>query len=462
MLVSEFVMPFAKKTLTAEEQHRRMTETPMARLLVSMSVPTVASQLITIVYNTADTYFVSHIDTSASAAVGVCFSLMSIIQAFGFGMSMGAGSLISRRLGEKRDEEAAVYANSGLAATTLVGALILAFGLPLLAPLMRLLGSTETMLEYSCDYARWILIAAPVSCASFLLSNVLRAEGEAVLSMIGLCVGGMINIALDPLFIFALDMKTGGAALATVLSQGVSFLILLWFFLRKKTVIRLDPRKISRKVSVYFDIVRVGFPTICRQGMASIASALLNNAAGAYGDAATAAVTIANKVYMLVRNIVLGIGQGFQPVAGYNFGAGDHRRVKQSFNVSCMIGTAVCLGAAALIFPFSESIMHWFRDDPEVIAIGNATLRYFCLAMPFLAYSTFVNQMYQCLGFTVIATLLASCRQGIFFVPYILIMPSIIGIAASQSVQAATDVLTFLVSIPFQIYFFKKILKRDQ
>lgn len=456
-------MLLKKKTLTAEEQHRRMTQTPMPRLIASMSIPTVASQLITIVYNTADTYFVSHIDTSASAAVGVAFSLMSIIQAIGFGVSMGAGALISRRLGEKKNEEAAVYANSGLAITVALGFIILALGLQFLSPLMRLLGATETMLGYCCDYARWILLAAPISCASFLLNNVLRAEGESVLSMLGLCVGGVVNIALDPLFIFQFGMGTAGAALATAVSQTISFGLLLFFFFGRKTIIKLDFRKVSRKARIYFDIVRVGFPTIIRQGMASIASALLNNAAGALGDdAATAAVTIANKVYMLVRSIVLGIGQGFQPVAGYNYGAGDFKRVRQAFRVSCYIGTAFCVFAAALIYPFSESVMSWFRDDPLVIEIGTKALRWFCVAMPFLAYSTFVNQMYQCLGFTFVATLLASCRQGIFFIPYILIAPSVMGIASIQTVQSATDLMTFLVSVPFQIYFFKSVLKKKE
>ena len=221
-----------KMAPSAEAQHRLMTQTPMARLIASMALPTVASQLITIVYNTADTYFVSHIDTSASAAVGVAFSLMSIIHAFGFGVSMGSGSLVSKRLGEKKDEDAAVYTNSGLALTVALGFLILALGLPFVSPLMTLLGSTESMLGYSCDYARWILIAAPISCASFLLNNVMRAEGKAVLSMVGLCAGGIINIALDPLFIFTFGLGISGAALATAASQTVSFCVLFSLFHR--------------------------------------------------------------------------------------------------------------------------------------------------------------------------------------------------------------------------------------
>ena len=454
-------MRMKKMAPSAEAQHRLMTQTPMARLIASMALPTVASQLITIVYNTADTYFVSHIDTSASAAVGVAFSLMSIIHAFGFGVSMGSGALVSKRLGEKKDEDAAVYTNSGLALTVALGFVILALGLPFVSPLMTLLGSTESMLGYSCDYARWILLAAPISCASFLLNNVMRAEGKAVLSMVGLCAGGIINIALDPLFIFTFGLGISGAALATAASQTVSFCVLFSFYLMKKTIIRLDIRKVSRKARTYLDIARVGFPTVCRQGMASVASALLNNAAGVYGDYATAAVTIANKVYMLVRNVVLGIGQGFQPVAGYNFGYGDKARVKKAFKVSCVMGSALCVAAALVIFPFSDGIIGWFRDDPDVISVGGRALRYFCIAMPFLAYSTFVNQMYQCLGFTAVATLLASCRQGIFFIPYILIMPSVIGIAAIETVQPATDLLTFLVSIPFHIWFFKKVLGKN-
>ena len=356
--------------ISSEQQRDRMLHTPIPKLIVSLSIPTLASQLISVFYNTADTYFVSKLSTSASAAVGVVFSLMSIIQAFGFGIGMGCGSIISRSLGSRDNERADRTASSAFFFAAAVGLLICIAGLCTLRPLMRLLGSTETILPYSESYARIILLAAPIMCASFVLSNTLRSEGEAMLSMYGICAGGLLNVALDPLFIFVFDMGIAGAALATALSQLVSFCILAWLFLHGRSIVRVHVRCISKRPGLYGEILLVGFPTICRQGFASLSSALLNNAAAVYSDAAVAAVTISNKVYLLVRSIVIGIGQGFQPVAGYNFGAGDKKRTRQAFWFSVLLGTAVCIVCAAVISLFPDEIMHFFRDDAEVTRIG--------------------------------------------------------------------------------------------
>ncbi len=453
-------MSWINNPLDSETQHKRMLNTPIPKLVCSMALPTVASQLISVIYNTADTYFVSQINTSASAAVGVVFSLMSIIQAFGFGLGMGANSLISRKLGAKEDEAAYRFANSALFAAVIVGVLLLAGGLLHLRWLMGVLGSTPSMLPYACDYAGYILLGAPVMCASFVLNNILRSEGEATLSMCGLCAGGLLNILLDPLLIFGMGLGIAGAAIATVVSQVVSFTILLSFFLRGKSIVKLGVRWISRRPEDYWLICKIGFPTICRQGMASIASALLNINAAVYGDAAVAAITIANKIYLLVRNIILGIGQGFQPVAGYNFGAGNQKRVRQAFLFSCGIGTGVCTVCAIALFFSAGLVISWFRKDAEVIRIGTTALYYACGVMPFMAYSTYVNQMVQCLGFSVSAAFLACCRQGVFFIPLVLVLPQVVGLTGIQVVQPAADFLTFLISIPFQIVFFRRVLSK--
>ena len=441
-----------------------MTETPIPRLITSLAIPTTLSQLITVIYNTADTYFVSHISTSASAAVGVAFALQAIIQAFGFGISMGCSSLVSRRLGQKRDGEAEMYASSAFFGAIALGFMLLAAGLSCLKPLMRLLGSTETILPYACDYSRIILIGAPVMCTSFVLNNILKAEGEANLSMIGLCAGGVINIALDPLFIFKLGMGISGAALATVISQLISLVILLLMFRSGRSILKIRLSAVSRKFSTYWELMKIGFPTICRQGMASVASALLNRGAAVYGgefaDAAVAAVTISNKIYMLVRSMMIGIGQGFQPVAGYNYGAGRYSRVRKAFWFSVLVGTVISTAAALAIGSNTEAVMHWFRDDPKVVEIGSRALLYAAVVMPLMAYSTFVNQLYQCLGFSLAASVLASCRQGIFFVPIILFLPKLIGLEGVKAAQPASDLMTFIVSVPFRRAFFRRVLSR--
>ena len=447
------------QVISSEQQRDRMLHMPIPKLIVSLSIPTLASQLISVFYNTADTYFVSKLSTSASAAVGVVFSLMSIIQAFGFGIGMGCGSIISRSLGNRDNERADYAGSSAFVFAAAVGLCICAAGLCTLRPLMRLLGSTETILPYSESYARIILLAAPVMCASFVLSNTLRAEGEAMLSMYGICAGGLLNVALDPLFIFVLDMGIAGAALATALSQLVSFCILAWLFLHGRSIVHVHIRAVSRQPRIYGEILLVGFPTICRQGFASLSSALLNNAAAAYSDAAVAAVTISNKVYLLVRSIVIGIGQGFQPVAGYNFGAGDKKRTRQAFWFSVLLGTVVCVVGAVVIAAFPGEIMRFFRDDDAVTRIGQQALLYACAVMPLMAYSTYVNQLYQCLGFHQAATFLASCRNGLLYVPLILLLPRLLGLPGVEMSQPGADLLTFFVSLPFQIWFFRHKLR---
>ena len=436
-----------------------MLKTPVPKLILELSAPTVLSQLVSVLYNTADTYFVSQIGNSASAAVGVVFSLMSIIQAFGFGIGMGSSSLISRRLGEKRDADADRIASSAVAASLAVGILLMAAGLPAIDGLMRLLGSTETMLPYSRAYGFYILLSAPVMCSSFVLNNILRSEGEANLAMWGLTAGGFLNIFLDPVFIFTLKLGIAGAAIATALSQCVSFVILLLAFLRGKSIVHLRLACVSRRFGDYWLILSTGFPTICRQGLASLATALLNRQAAAYGDAAVAAMTIATKIYLLVRNIILGIGQGFQPVAGYNYGAGSRSRTREAFRFACLLGTAVCIVCAAVLALGADTVISWFRRDDTVITIGRQALLYACLVMPLMAYSTFVNQLYQCLGYNLSATVLACCRQGIFYLPLILLLPGLLGLTGVEMTQPAADALTFFLSIPFQIAFYRRHLQ---
>jgi len=435
-----------------------MLETPIPRLVASLAIPSVVSQMISIIYNTADTWFVSQISTSAAAAVGVVFSLQSLIQAFTYSISMGCQSLMSIHLGANRNEDAARVACSSIVESLAICLVIAILGLCTMNPLMSLLGATKTMLPYASAYARIILVGAPMLGVSFVMNSILKSQGMTKLTAIAMCTGGLLNVALDPLFIFTLNMGTAGAALATVLSQLVSLLILLAMFLTGKSTVKLTPKAISGKLSLYWQIFTTGMPTMFRQGMASLSSALLNRAGAPYGDAAVAAITISNKVYLLLRNIVLGIGQGFQPIAGYNYGAGNKKRTRGAFNFAVLVGTAVCLLGCVLTVCFPAEIIGWFRDDPEVIEVGREMLYYVAIAMPFMAFSTYVNQLYQCLGFKLPASFLASCRQGVCFVPLILILPVVLGRSGVCMTQPAADLLTFAVCIPFQIYFYRKHL----
>lgn len=441
-------------------QYQRMTQTPVPRLVTSLAIPAMVGILITVVYNTADTYFVSQINKSASAAVGAVYAIMSIIQAVGYGLGMGAGSLISRRLGSKDNEAANIYASSAFFASVVFGGLLTVGGLLVLEPFLRLLGCTDTMMPYAIPYAKYILLAAPVNCAAFVLNNTLRSQGFSKFATVGISAGGILNVILDPIFIFDLDMGTGGAALATMVSQTLCFCILISFFLSGRSIVKLRVRYISRQFRDYQSIVTTGLPTICRQGLGSLAAAVLNiQAIGYGGDAAGAAITISNKVYILVRNLCMGLGQGFQPVAGYNYGAGNKRRAWDAFMFAVKAGSVLCVLCAAIAALFAEPIMWWFCDDAEVARIGVQTIYLGSAVMPFLAFSTYANQLYQCLGFKVQATFLASCRQGVFFLPAVLLLPLLLGCFGVQAAQPVADLCTFLTCIPFVILFYRKRLR---
>ncbi len=448
---------------TPEEEYKRMTEQSVTRLVVTLSIPTVLSQMITSIYNMADTYFVTSLGDSAVGAVSVVYAIQSIIQAVGYGLAMGAGSLVSRRLGEKEHTSANRFASSAFFAAMLSGLLLTLIGFVNLEGLLLLIGSTESILPFAVEYARIILLGAPVMCASFVLNNILRAEGKATTSMLALTAGGVFNMLLDPLFIFTFGMGVAGAALATVLSQCISFCILFSFYLFKRSIVQLSLRHISLRPRDYGSVIKTGLPTVFRQGLGSLATTLLHIRVKVYGDAAIAAVGIANKVYMLLRSFVLGVGHGFQPVAGYNYGAKKPHRVRAAFRVACILGTAVSGLASLLLLFLAPTVIGFFNPETEeTLQIGARMLLFLGLALPTLGYSTYVNQLYQALGYVKGASLLASCRQGIFFVPSILLLPLLLGLDGILLTQAVSDLATFLVSIPFHIFFVRRVLSEKE
>ena len=321
-----------EKQLTgSEQQYQRMIQTPIPKLVSSLAIPTTVGMLITVIYNTADTYFVSQINKSAAAAVGAVYAVMSIIQAIGFGLGMGSGSLISRKLGAKEDQAAHTYASSAFFAAILCGALISVFGLLFLEPMLKLLGCSETMMPHAIPYAKFVLIAAPISCSTFVLNNTLRSQGRSMQATIGMSIGGILNVILDPIFIFGLNMSTGGAALATAISQSVNFCVLLCFFLAGKSIVSVHPKHVSRKFADYKAIVTTGLPTICRQGLGSVAAAVLNIQAIAFGgDAAGAAITIFQQ----------GLHSGTKPSdgSGTRLPAGCRLQLRRRQQTSCLGG----------------------------------------------------------------------------------------------------------------------------
>lgn len=441
-------------------QYVRMTQTPVGRLIVSLAVPTLISMLVTAVYNIGDTYFVSKLGTSASGAVGIVFSLMAIIQAVGFTIGMGSGTRISRLLGAQRADEANTVAASGFLAAVTFGMFLTVFGLLFIDDLMRLLGATETILPYARDYAGYILYAAPVMSVSFLLNNILRAEGKARFAMVGLTTGGLLNLLLDPLFIFGLDMGIAGAAVATAISQCVGFCILLSWFLRGKTIVLLDTAAISRSLGTYLKIFKNGFPSFCRQALASAATIALNVSAAVYGDAAVAAMSIVGRLFMFVFVINLGIGQGYMPVAGYNYGAGRFDRVKAAFMFTLKVTSVMMTISGIAAFMAAPVLIRLFIEtDADVVNIGVVALRAMCLAMPLIPLGVVCNMTFQSIGRSWTATVLSLARQGIFFLPLILTLPGFIGLTGVQITQPLADALTFLSCLPLAFGFFRSLEK---
>ena len=443
------------------KQYEKMTETPLPKLITSLAIPTIISMLITGFYNAADTYFVSKLGTSASGATGIVFSLMTLIQAVSFCIGMGSGSTISRRLGAQRKKEADIIGSSGLLFGILFGLMLVIFGNLFIEPLMKLLGSTPTILPYAKDYAKYILIAAPFMSASFILNNMLRSEGKANLSMMGIATGAIINIALDPLFIFVFKLGISGAAIATGISQFISLIILFSFYLRKKTVINISVDNFSKDIITYLMILRNGLPSFCRQGLASISTVALNFNAALYGDMAVAAMSIVGKVFMLIFSVLIGYGQGYQPVVGYNYGAKKYERVKDGFKFTLKAGTIVLTILAVIGFILSQNIIKAFINDEKVIEIGTHALRYQCMVMPIMTLGVLSNMTFQCVGKPWQATFLSSCRQRIYFLPLILILPRVFGITGVEITQPLADVCTFLTSVPFIFSFIKKLPKEE-
>ena len=434
-----------------------MTTAPVGRLIIRMAIPTIISMMITAVYNMADTFFVSQLGTSASGAVGINFSIMTIIQALGFTVGMGSGSLTSRALGAKDYATANRYCSSAIAFSLCMGTLLSVVGLIFLKPLITMLGATPTIQPYAEAYAHFILIGVPFMCTTFVMNNLLRFQGKAALSMVGLTVGGVLNLFLDPLFIFVFKLGISGAAIATLISQCVSFFILLFVFIRKKTTTELSLRHVSRSPDTYGKIIKNGLPSLSRQGLATVSTILLNVAAGRYGDAAVAGMSITNRVFMFLMSIAIGIGQGFQPVCGMNFGAGKYDRVKKAFLFMTEATFFVMTGFGLVFVAFAPLIVQFFRDDSAVIAVGALAMRCQCAALPLHSLIFGTNMMLQTTGEAKASTFLSSLRQGLYFIPLILILPRVIGITGVQITQTISDVLTSVTSIPFAILFFRKM-----
>jgi putative MATE family efflux protein len=432
--------------MTQEQRYQQMIETPIPKLIVKLSIPTIISMLITAVYNMADTFFVSQIGTSASGAVGIIASLMFMIQAIGFTFGMGSGNYISRSLGNRNEEEADAAASTAFFTVILIGIAMLVFGTIYMEPLVYFLGSTSTIAPYAMDYMRYILIAAPFMLGSFVMNNILRAQGIALYAMFGIAAGGILNMILDPILIFGCHLGISGAAIATMSSQMISFCILLAQCNLRTDAISIRISNFKPGLRLYGIILHAGLPSLCRQGLMSASSVILNTAAGPYGDAAIAAMSIVTRCMMFINSGLIGFGQGFQPACGFNYGAKRYDRVLEAFWFCFKVATVVLTSLGVVFFCLAKPVITAFRkEDLEVIAIGTKAFRLQLLTMPIQGWIIMCNMLTQSIGYGFRSSLIAIGRQGLFLIPLLLILPGYFGILGVQMAQPIADVLTFIL-----------------
>lgn len=436
-----------------------MLHAPLGPLILSLAIPSILSMLISAVYNMADTYFVGRLGTAASGAVGIAFPLMLIIQAISFTFGMGANSMISRFLGAANTEMAQKTASTAFFTCILINIAFSLLALAILDPLLQVFGATPSILPFAKDYASIILLGSPFISGSFVLNNLLRSQGLNMKAMVGLTTGGVLNIILDPLFITNLNMGISGAAWATIFSQFVSLMI-LFFMVEKKSVLTLRPRFISGKIYLYLNIIAIGMPSFLRQALGSFAVIILNNRASEYGDPAVAAFTIVGKISSVFLTFILGCGQAFQPVAGYNYGAKQFQRVKASYHFTLRAMLLTMLLVSAGIFLVSPGLISTFQPDPEVVRIGTFSLRLQCATIIFQPILIATNMLYQSTGHATGATFLASLRNGVYYYPMIFILPPLFHLLGVQLVQPCADILSVITAVPMAIYFMRLMDKR--
>jgi len=446
------------KERSSVSKYDKMANAPIPKLILSLSVPTIISMLVTNIYNLADTAFVGRLGTSASGAVGVVFGFMSVIQAFGFLFGQGSGSILSRALGRKDTDSASHNASTGFFASMICGCLISLIGFLFLDQIVMVLGSTPTIAPFAKTYISYILIASPFMGSSLTLNNILRYEGRAALGMIGLMTGAVLNMIGDPILMFGCGMGIAGAGLSTALSQLISWGILIFMFISGRTQTKISWKMVVWKdPRVVLNIMATGFPSLLRQGLNSLTTMLLNLQCAPYGDAAVAAMSIVSRIMFFAFSIVLGIGQGFQPVSGFNYGAGNYDRLRKAFRFTLLLSEGIIIVVSAALILFSGELIRLFRDDPRVIEIGTRALRLQSLSQMVLPICTTTEMLYQSTGHRIGATILSSLRSGVIFIPVLLLLSLWRGLAGIQEAQPLAILIAVPVTIPFIIRFFQRL-----
>lgn len=437
-----------------------MLNESLPKVILKMAYPTIIAFLITSIYSMADIYFVSSLGTNATAAVSVNASLDSLIMVAGSLFAVGASSYVARLLGAGNRDRASKTLSSSFFFAMALGAIIMVLGVSFRRPMVRLFGATDTCEKYAMDYASYVLYAAPFMAANFVMNQCLRSEGSALYSMIGMGIGGVINCFLDPVFIlpWGLNMGVAGASLATAISKMISFFVLLFPYIRGHSLLKLSIRNVIFDLVMIKEVIAVGSSAMFRTLLSIVSGILINKEAGLISDAALASIGVTNKCMMLCFSVILGFSSGFQPVAGFNWGAKRYDRVRGSIRFAsrtALIGAGV-MGLVMAIF--ARTIIGWFSSgDPELLRLGTLCLRLQAVTLPIHAWVAIVNHLAGGLGKAKIALLLATARQGSCFIPVLYPLSRIFGAEGIASVQAVADVLTLALAIPAVINILKMI-----
>ena len=457
----------SKASQTPDEKRQEMITKPVRGLILTLAAPSIIANLVTSFYNLSDTFFVGRLGTSASGAVGIAFVAMTAIQAVGFYFGQGTGNAISRYLGAEEYDKASVMASVGLLCSLVAGTLVAVLGNVFLDELCYIMGSTETILPYARAYMGTILIGAPWMASSHLLNMQLRFEGESFFSMIALVTGSLLNVMLTPLLMFVFGMGIAGAAWATISSQLVGFCLLVWES-QRIGMVRIGPKwlrgceGLRPGPAMLAEINNGGFPSFVRQVMFSVATSLLNNAAKPFGDAAIAAMTVVQRISGIGNFVQIGIGQGFQPVVGYNLGARRYDRIREGYFFTIKVVFAAVLTVGVFTCIFAPQLIAFFRDDPDVVRIGTLTMRLVSFTMPLTGVAMITNFLLQTSGRMWRATILGACRLGLVLGPVVVVLSHFLGLTGVQIAQPMTDVITGLITIPMAASVLSELHQEEQ
>lgn len=435
---------------------------PIPKALMALGVPIMIGMLINALYNLVDAYFVGGLGESPMGAISIVFPLGQVVVGLGLMFGNGAASYLSRLLGRGDRETANKIASTALYSSVIIGAIIILLATIFIQPILSLLGATETIMPYALTYARIYVISCIFNVFNVTMNNVVASEGAAKTTMCALLLGAVLNIGLDPIFIYVLDMGVAGAAIATAISQFVSTLVYLTYAIRKKSAFTFSFKDFKPTKQIYAEILKIGIPTLTFQLLTSLSIALINRAANGYGDAVIAGMGAVTRVTSMGTLVVFGFLKGFQPIAGFSYGAKKFGRLCEAIKTSILWSTIFCVLVGLLMALFSTQIISQFANgNAEMIAVGEKSLMANGFSFFLFGFYTVYSSLFLALGKGTAGFILGACRQGICFVPVILILPVILGMNGILYAQPIADVISAIITAFMAFHLHKELSEAE-